>query len=352
VEAYARCSDAATRYPVPVVVAHENAAVGMAHGFYMATRRPQAVMLHVSVGAANAVCGLMNAARAQVPIFFTAGRTPLFESGELGSRDAYIHWAQEMFDQGAMLREVVKWDYELRDGRNLADVVDRGMSVAMTHPRGPVYLTLPREVLARPVTAAAVPPVPALPAAPRGDQAAVRLLAERICAADFPAVSCGMTGIDEGCQGLLVELAERFGVAINENKPRYANFPPEHALHAGFDIDAVAGQADCLLFLDCDVPWMPGGARPRETCFIAHAGTDPLYGSYPMRSFRSDLTVTSDSAALLEDLIAALDAIGAGKAAAARKDRIATHCAGLRESARGRGRAAGGRAGPRTKILQ
>ena len=119
VEAYARREPANQIFPQPVIVSHENLAVGMAHGYFMVTGRPQAVMLHVNVGAANAVCGLLNAARSHVPMLFTAGRTPLFEEGELGSRDREIHWAQEMFDQAAMVREIVKWDYELRDRKSV-----------------------------------------------------------------------------------------------------------------------------------------------------------------------------------------------------------------------------------------
>jgi len=88
--------------------------VGMAHGAWLATGRPQAVMVHVTVGTANAACGIITAARSQVPILMSAGRTPITEEGPPGTRDLYIHWAQESFDQGAMLREYVKWDYELR----------------------------------------------------------------------------------------------------------------------------------------------------------------------------------------------------------------------------------------------
>ena len=105
--------------PEPVVVPHENAAVGMAHGYYLVTGRPQAVMVHVNVGMANALMGLLNAARDNVPIFFTSGRTPPTESGRLGSRDLPIHWGQEMYDQAGMLREYVKWDYELRYGEQV-----------------------------------------------------------------------------------------------------------------------------------------------------------------------------------------------------------------------------------------
>lgn len=147
IEAYARAAEAGLVLPKPVLIAHENLAIGMAHGFYMVARRPQAVMLHVSVGTANAVCGLFNAIRAQVPLLLAAGRTPWFEQGRTGSRTHEVHWAQEMFDQGAMVRELVKWDYELRDGHHVAEVVDRALAVAGTEPRGPVYLTLPREVL-------------------------------------------------------------------------------------------------------------------------------------------------------------------------------------------------------------
>ena len=78
----------------------------MAHGYYQITGRPQAVMIHVTVGTANAMNGIINAARDNIPILFTAGRTPVVESGVHGSRDLYIHWAQESFDQAAMVRVV------------------------------------------------------------------------------------------------------------------------------------------------------------------------------------------------------------------------------------------------------
>ncbi|MFN0161783.1 MAG: thiamine pyrophosphate-binding protein, partial [Burkholderiales bacterium] len=151
IEAYARAGASGLSLPTPVVCPHENLAVGMAHGYALATGRAQAVMLHVSVGTANALCALMNAARDQCPLLLTAGRTPLFEEGKPGSRNAWIHWAQEMYDQAGMLREMVKWDYELKDGINLREVTERGLSIAHAYPRGPVYLSLPREVIAQPL---------------------------------------------------------------------------------------------------------------------------------------------------------------------------------------------------------
>src|SRR3954470_539101 len=151
VEAYAKAAHTGTAAPKPLIATHENLAMSMAHGYAAASGKVPAVMVHVSVGTANALCGVWNAARTNVPILFTAGRSPLTEEGLAGARDTYIHWAQEMFDQAGMLREVVKWEYELRDGVQLETVLDRALTIATSPPAGPVYLSLPREVLAAPL---------------------------------------------------------------------------------------------------------------------------------------------------------------------------------------------------------
>src|SRR5690606_15970982 len=91
--------------PEAVVIPHENAAIGMAHGYYAATGKPQAVMVHTNVGLANTVMGVINAAAEQVPMFVCSGRTPVTETGHLGCRVAPINWGQDMRDQNAMLRE-------------------------------------------------------------------------------------------------------------------------------------------------------------------------------------------------------------------------------------------------------
>lgn len=148
IEALSKSIAEGTSAPTAITVPHENLGVAMAHGYYLATGKPQAVMVHVNVGTANGICGIMNAARENVPILFTSGRTPLTETGMKGGRSIFIHWGQEMFDQAGTVREMVKWDYELRNADQLESVVDRALSLAMTEPRGPSYLLLPREVLA------------------------------------------------------------------------------------------------------------------------------------------------------------------------------------------------------------
>ncbi|MGE5271927.1 MAG: thiamine pyrophosphate-binding protein, partial [Thiohalocapsa sp.] len=190
VEAYAKAAHSGLKAPKPLLATHENLAVSMAHGYAAASGKVPAVMVHVSVGTANALCGVMNAARANVPILFTAGRSPLTEAGLDGARDTYIHWAQEMFDQAGMLREMVKWDYELRNGTQLETVIDRALTVATSAPQGPVYLSLPREVLAEgmPPLAYDSPSRHAAASRPAPDEAAVAAAARLLAAARNPLI--------------------------------------------------------------------------------------------------------------------------------------------------------------------
>src|SRR5262244_3520745 len=189
VEAISRHGGNGAKYPRFITVPHENVAMAMAHGYYRTCGKPAAVMVHVTVGTANTICGLMNAARDNVPVLLAAGRTPVTETGHAASRNRSIHWGQEMFDQGGLTREFVKWDYELRAGQPADSVVDRALDIAMSEPRGPVYLTLPREVLAdtavtprrdtvRPLGASAA--VPAF--------SAVERAAAILSAAEFPLI--------------------------------------------------------------------------------------------------------------------------------------------------------------------
>ena len=131
VEAFDRAKKTNAKVPKPVLVPHENLAVAMAHGAYLMTGRPQAVMVHTTVGTANTINNLINLSRDRMPLILSAGRTPITEKGAFGSRSRPIQWGQEMFDQAGMVRELVKWDYELRVPRQVGDVVARAVEVAM-----------------------------------------------------------------------------------------------------------------------------------------------------------------------------------------------------------------------------
>jgi acetolactate synthase I/II/III large subunit len=143
---------AAKGIPLPkaLTIPHEHAAMGMAHGYYLASGRAQAVLAHTNVGLANCAIGALNAHVEHVPVLLFSGRTPTVEKGRFGARTVPIGWGQEMRDQAALVREASKWDYELRFPEQAPDLVDRAHAIASSSPRGPVYVSLPREVCASP----------------------------------------------------------------------------------------------------------------------------------------------------------------------------------------------------------
>lgn len=309
IDAFARAAEQRKAAPKPITVPHENAAVAMAHGYYMVTGKPQVVMVHVNVGTANAINGIVNAARDHVPILFSAGRTPLTESGLPGSRDVYIHWAQESFDQAGMLREYVKWDYELRNVTQLEAVVDRALEIAMSEPRGPVYLTLPREVLGEAQSTFAFTSPARRNTAGRlyPDPQNIEQAAAILAAAERPLIITGTVGRNPQAVGHLVTLAERFAIPVVVFGQRYMCFPTNHPMHLGFSPDAFLDKADAIMVIDSDVPWFPANKNPAADSKVIHLGIDPFYSNYPIRSFPCDLALRADSVAAIPMLTEALE---------------------------------------------
>ena len=124
----------------------------MAGGYAAITGRGQGVMVHVDAGTANAVMGLHNLLRARLPALLMAGKAPFALHGELpGARDNYVHYVQDPFDIASLVRPYVRWEYNLPSGRVAKEVVRRAHTLMHNEPPGPVYLTLPREVLAESV---------------------------------------------------------------------------------------------------------------------------------------------------------------------------------------------------------
>src|SRR5215510_14566655 len=253
--------------PVPrtVLCLFELVALAAAHGYYAATGKPQAVLVHVDVGTQNLGGMLHNAQRGRAAVLISAGRTPYTtDSRQRGTRDTYIHWLQEQFDQHGIVRNFVKWDYELRRAEQMGEVVARGFQIATSDPPGPVYLTLPREVLMTPIGELAVPGREQAPAARigAGDPDALRDVASRLVRSERPVVLPSTTGRTRRGFDALVRLAELLALPIVDRRER-TNFPTRHGLHQGFQPAPFVESADLILVLDQDVPYIPTQVMPR-----------------------------------------------------------------------------------------
>ncbi|MEI8277359.1 MAG: thiamine pyrophosphate-requiring protein, partial [Hyphomicrobiales bacterium] len=324
IEGYVRAREAGRALPELETVPHENVAMAMAHGYYRVTGKMAAVMVHVTVGTANALLGLMNARRDNVPIFLAAGRSPATEMGHAGSRNALIHWAQEAFDQGGSVREYVKWDYELRGGQPVYSVVERALDIVMSEPRGPVYLTLPREVLGENAVSPIDPPRarPSGAMAPAPAAAAIAAAAEMIAAAEMHMIIAGEGGRTKEVFELLGTFAEKFSIPVIQG--RQSNLRRSNPMNLGAPTRDLFEMADLLLAIDAPVPYIPRVVKPSANTKIIHIAHDPMFDGYPYRGFPMDLAVAGNPENALEMLGEALTARLAAKKATldARRDRI------------------------------
>jgi acetolactate synthase-1/2/3 large subunit len=338
VDAYAKRLELELPVPKPVTVPHEITAMAMAAGYAMVKGKPQVVMVHTIPGTANATGGLINARSNQVPMLFSAGRTPLTESGMKGSRNGGIHWAQESRDQGSMVREWVKWDYELRDGVDLEGVVDRALAITQSEPKGPVYLSLPREVLAKEIESFEYSERPRMqPNVGMAAPDAIKEVAGLLAKAKNPVVITASLGRHPDAVPELVKLAEKLNIPVFSGGT-YMNFPVSHRLHQGGQPGPALSEADLILVVEQDVPWMPSsGAGPNENATVVGIGFDPLFTNFPLRSFPVHLNLTGSPKYTLEALNSAvasesLDAAGI----AARGERWSANHDKVREAARDR----------------
>lgn len=303
---------AAKDIPLPraLIMPHESAAMGMAHGYYLATGRSQAVIAHTNVGLANCAMGAINAAVEHIPTLLFSGRTPTTEKDRFGTRTVPIGWGQEMRDQTALVREASKWDYELRFPEQALEVADRAWAIANSTPRGPVYVSLPREVLCEqaPTDELDAPPL-MQPAIAHASASEIAQAADILAHARHPVIFAQHgAGSAEGFRALS-DLALEWGIPVCQYWALALAIPTDHPMAADANPAKLIEQADAILVIDALAPWSPQQHRPRSDCKIVQMAQDPLSARTPVRNFRSDLTITCDVSEGILALKAAMDAL-------------------------------------------
>jgi acetolactate synthase-1/2/3 large subunit len=134
------------------------------------------------------------------------------------------------------------------------------------------------------------------------DPASLAEAAKLLASAKKPiVVTCNAGRLPSGFAAL-ADFAERHAVPVIQHKPRYLSLATTHPMYLGTEPKRLVGEADLILALECDVPWMPVQASPRPGCKIIHAGMDPLHQGIPIRGYASDATLAGDAALILNGL--------------------------------------------------
>ena len=308
IEEMAHWREQGRAFPKLILCPHENTAVHMAGGYAVATGRGQAVLVHVDAGTANAAMGLHNLCRTRIPVLLIAGRAPMTTFDDVtGGRDTYVHFIQEPFDQASVVRPYVKWEYNLAWPSMAHEVVSRAGAVMQSDPTGPVYLTLPREVLAAPVDVASVGAYGHqnhLPVRAQGaDPSAVRAIAEQLMRSDNPMLVTAYAGRNREAPALIEKLAVLCGMRVCEFNTIYMNIRRDSPYFAGYNPAAFTEQADFGLMVDVDVPWIPKTTRVNPNAYWAQLDVDAIKRDIPMWGFPLNARIEGDSVRLIAQLI-------------------------------------------------
>jgi acetolactate synthase I/II/III large subunit len=284
--------------PVPrlVTVTHEHVSLNAALGYAAVSGKCAATAAHVDCGTQHHGGAIHTAWRSGLPVMITAGGAPSAYTGSMpGSREEGAHlWAQQVFDQGSILRQYTKWDKRMEYQDNPGLLVSRALQVARTEPMGPVYMSFPREIILLPMDGEAKFPTAdqlgvARPAAI--DQDSAKEIAQKLVKAKHAVVVVSASGKYKETVPELVALCELLGIGVVDGAARhFLSFPMNHPLYQN---TMSLKDADVVLVLDATVPWMPGPNAPGPKAWIASIDQDPAKNRFPTYEFTADIRLNA-----------------------------------------------------------
>ncbi|MGZ8155064.1 MAG: thiamine pyrophosphate-binding protein [Burkholderiales bacterium] len=234
------------RAPQMVLAIHEETAVAIAHGYAKAADSMMAAAVHANIGLMRAVMAVYNAWCDRAPILLFGATGPW----DATKRRQWIDWIHTSADQGGLIRNFTKWDNQPGSPAAAGEAVLRAAQIAMTAPRGPVYVNL--EVAMQEMKIGALPPVsdasryappPAVRPAPEVVAEAAKLLA----GARQPVIFAGRCSRSLDGWKARIALAEKLNAPVITNIKLAAAFPTDHRLHAATPGSYLAPEAEPLV---------------------------------------------------------------------------------------------------------
>jgi acetolactate synthase I/II/III large subunit len=343
--------------PEMIQCCHEEIAVAVAHGYAKASGRPMAAIVHNVVGLQHASMAIFNAWCDQAPVLVLGGTGPMAAD----RRRPWIDWIHTALVQGQAVRDYVKWDDQPASIAAIPEALVRGYRIAVTEPRGPVYVCFDAELQETRLDGA-----PALPDFPRfappsriqADPAALERAAALLHAAERPVIIAQYAGRTPAAVDAIVGLAELLEAPVIDlfEHGRF-NFPSTHPLDLTDAPREVLASADVVLALDVvdlygafsrlnRLTRVSEAVLPQSAKVIhitmADAGIRSWVTHY-QRLAPVDVPILADTAAALPALLARLEAMrpAAAPARQARGDELRRRHAALRQDARSRCEAEG-----------
>jgi acetolactate synthase-1/2/3 large subunit len=297
----------AGKKPLYMNTRHEGLSVSLAKGYYMVSGRPQVLMAHVLTGTLHGAMELKAAYTDQIPLMLLVGEARTHDDEVYGGTPGphYLSFT-EVGGQQRLIQPYMKWVDTPQCNDNILSTIIRGLDIASTDIKGPVMLSLSRELLFDKREKMRVPYPNPRPSPPQADPEALRKLTRMLAKSEDPLIYTRYLGRNRGVVASLVELAELVGTPVFET-PGYTNFPTNNPLHMGTSMGNYLVDADLILVIDANgwPPWYPPNSiTDRSRAKIVFMDLDPLQLKYPVYSYPADLLIAADSSLALPALVA------------------------------------------------
>ena len=286
-----------------VMALQESVALAMADGYARASGRLGVVNLHAAPGLGNAFGMLYDAQKAGAPLLVTAGQ----QAQGFGLTEPNLY-----AELPPLAAPLVKWATEVRSADDLPRIIHRAATTALAPPTGPVFISLPTDVLMAP-SSAPLGQVSRVAPGFRGDPAAIRAAAGILAASERPVIIAGDAVSQSHAHAELVALAELLGAPVYvEGESNSNGFPTSHPLFAGHLVRAarvirgVLEQHDVLFSAGADLFTlsMPPPVEPVPPGLaIIHLDTDPWQLG---KNFPAAVAILGDPKTSLPDLTLAI----------------------------------------------
>ena len=215
--------------PEMITCVHEELAVAMCEGYYLATGRPLATLVHNIVGLQHASKAIYEAWLNHTPMIIIGGTGPV----DASHRRPWIDWIHTAQVQAQLIRDYVKWDDQPLGAQSVAESILRAYQIAMTEPRGPVYLCFDVELQESRLPEGFVLPDLARfqhPAPPAGNPEAVGQAAKALLEAQWPVLVVEGLGRESGGSEALADLVDVLGAPVIEIGTAF-NLPNSHPMN-------------------------------------------------------------------------------------------------------------------------
>lgn len=158
-------------------------------------------------------------------------------------------------------------------------------------------------------------------------------LARLIGQAEFPVIFAQHGAGDAQGFAALDRLARDWAIPVCQYWANRLALATDHPMASPADGGPLLARADLVICLDVLAPWMPAAHEPRPDATVVQIGPNPLSQRTPIRNFRADMTLSSDTAAAILALEQALRAYTAGPGVAARFEQVAASNGAARKAA-------------------